>query len=331
VLAFGLPGVLCASAVNGYINFQVIENMNSSFIFLYLAYGGWQFRKEAVLSISSLIEQGPVPGKILVFTDRPLEFRDLPVDTVVVTARQIRKWRGPYGYTHRVKIELVREVLKEYGTSVIFVDSDSFWTSSPERLCRFVEEGFAVMHEKERALSQSYFPDYLAAIRNPGALERAGLPANVPEEVWIYNSGVIGLPHNTNRELLDQVARFCDFLCRSVPFRMEWVEQVAFSYIFQSLGFEVKSCTEELCHYWRDSFEFSRRIKSFSTVALMELSRDEHKIRELIQAGKDEKRSFGNQVLVRTKRIGRSFRKRRRELFVFLEILKEKLLGRNSR
>jgi hypothetical protein len=304
--------------------------MNRSFLFVYLAYGGWQFRKEAVLSIFSLLEKGPVPGKILVFTDRPREFDDLPVETVPVTKQQIRKWRGPYGYTHRVKIELVRNVLEKYRTPIIFVDSDSFWTNSPGHICRCIEDGFPVMHEKENALSQSFFPNYLAVIKRAAALEKEGLPSNVPEKLWVYNSGVIGLPGDLSPALLDQVARFCDFLCRSAPFRMEWVEQVAFSYIFQSLGFEIQTCPDDLCHYWRDSFEFSRQIKSFSPEALKELGRDEGRVRQLIQAGKDRKRSFGNQVLVRTKRVGRSFRKRKREFLVFMEMFKLKFFGKRD-
>jgi hypothetical protein len=309
-------------------NIRLSQNMNRSFLFLYLAYGSWQFRKEAVLSISSLLEKGPVPGKILVFTDRPREFDDLPVETVLVTKRQIRKWRGPYGYTHRVKIELVRNVLEQYRTPIIFVDSDSYWTNSPEHICRCIEGGFPVMHEKERALSQSFFPDYLAVIKRTAALEAEGLPSHVPEKLWIYNSGIIGLPGDMDPDLLDQVARFCDFLCRSAPFRMEWVEQVAFSYIFQSLKLEIKTCTDDLCHYWRDSFEFSRQIKDMSYDELKELGRDGDRIQQLIQAGKGCKRSFGNQVLVRIKRVGRSFRKRKREFLVYMEMFRLKVFGK---
>ncbi|MHC1724765.1 MAG: hypothetical protein AB9866_01880 [Syntrophobacteraceae bacterium] len=302
--------------------------MTGHYIFVYLAYGGWQFRKEAILSISSLQQFGPIPGKILVFTDLPAEFESLPVQTALLEKQQIKNWRGPYGYTHRVKIELVREVLKRFGNPVIFIDSDTFWITGPAGICSLIQDGLCVFHEREPDISETHFPEYLAAVQKKDLLIKEGLPAADLEKVWSFNSGVIGLPGGFDPDILDRVARFCDFVCRDAPRKMEWVEQFAYSYIFQCLGIRMETCTDDVLHYWRDSFNFSRQIRNYSTEMLHELGRDKQRVYRLIEAGKSRERSFTNQVLVRTKRLRRSLRKRRRELLVYMEALKRCLYPR---
>ncbi|MFZ2446021.1 MAG: hypothetical protein WAW37_06670 [Syntrophobacteraceae bacterium] len=298
--------------------------MTKSFIFVYLAHGGRQFRKGAVLSISSLLATGPVPGDIVVFTDRPGDFEGLPVEIAPLTKALLKKWKGPYGFTHRVKIELIRDVLEKYGKSVIFMDSDTFWTESPAGICRFLDEGFPVLHEREAVLSETYFPEYLAVVRDREKLAGAGLSPADLKELWVHNAGVIGIPRAMDPDILEQVARFCDFMSRDVPRLMEWSEQLAFSYTFHSLGLEIKAADGCVFHYWRDSFEFMRQIGRFSNRMLFDLGRDTERIFKLIEVGRSTRRSLGNQVLVRTRRLGRSLRKRRRELLVFLDILKLK-------
>lgn len=294
----------------------------SRFIFVYLAHGGRQFRKQAELSIASLASHGPIPGDILVYTDRPADFEGLPATPVPFTKDQKKRWRGPYGFTHRVKTELVRHVFLQTGKNVVFIDSDTFWTNGPERICESLESGHIVMQERENILSESFFPQYLAVMRKHDLLERAGFPVHDPAPIVVYNSGVIGLPRTLNPEILDQVVRFCDFFCRNVPRTMEWAEQFAFSYIFQTAGPEIKTCDGDLCHYWRTSFEVNRRIQNCTRGMLLDLARDSARLHEIVQEGNEIRRTFGNQVLTRTKRLQRSFRKRKREFLVFLESLR---------
>ncbi len=301
--------------------------MKDRFWFVYMAYGGWQFRKQAVLSIRSLAEKMPAASKILVYTDRPGEFEDLPVEPRLITKSQIKSWKGPYGFSHRMKIELLMDLFSEAGCHLVYVDSDTFWTGGPESICEFLRQGYAVMHEREHKLSQAFFPQYLATIRKIDLLKNAGLPVAAPNPLWMFNAGILGLPSTMNPVLLEEVLRMCDLLSRSVPMKMEWVEQTAFSYIFQSHGMQIMTCPTALLHYWRDSFEFGRRIKKCSQEELMELGKAPGRILELIEEGRRLKRSFWNQFLVRSKRLERSVRKRKREFLVLLEALKFKVLG----
>jgi hypothetical protein len=304
--------------------------MKDRFWFVYMAHGGWQFRKQAILSIFSLVEKGPVPGKILVYTDRPEEFENLPAEPVLLDKSRIKRWRGPYGYTHRMKMGLLRDLFGEAEGHVVFVDSDTFWTDGSIKVCEFLHDGCAVMHDREGVLSEGFFPQYLAALRKTEILKKEGIPVSAPKPVWIFNSGILGLPSTMNPDLLEETLRLCDFLCRDVPFTMEWVEQVAFSYIFQNRGIKIKTCAADLLHYWRDSFEFSRWIRKCSQEELIGLGKSTERVSQLIEEGRTRKRSFWNQLLLRAKRLERSARKRKRESLVLLERLKFKILGMDS-
>jgi hypothetical protein len=260
--------------------------MKDRFRFVYLAHGGWEFRKEAVLSISSLVEKRPFPGEILVYTDRPEEFENLPVEPVLLTKSMIKSWQGPYRFMHRMKIELLRELFREGGGHLVFVDSDTVWTDGPAEICEFLRDGYVVMQTCEHKISRGFFPEYLAIVNDSGLLEKSGLPVTTQRPLWMFNSGVVGLPSTMPPELLEDALRMCDLLSRSVPSRITWVEQTAFSYIIQSRGMQIRTCAPEVFHYWRDSFEFSRRIKRCSQRELIELGKAPGRVLELIEEGR---------------------------------------------
>ncbi len=296
--------------------------MKDRFRFVYLAHGGWEFRKEAVLSISSLAEKRPFPGEILVYTDRPREFENLPVQPVLLTKSLIKSWQGPYRFMHRMKIELLRELFREGGGHLVFVDSDTMWTDGPAGICEGLREGCVILQDREPQLSKAFFPEYLAIVNDAGLLEKSGLPVTTQRPIWMYNSGVVGLPSTMNPDLLEDALRMCDLLSRLVPFKMTWVEQTAYSYIFQSRGMPIRTCASEVLHYWRDSFEFNRRIRKCSQRELMELGRAPARVFEMLEQGRRNRRSFWNQFLLRVKRMGRSIKKRKRESLVFLDKLR---------
>ena len=170
-------------------------------------------------------------------------------------------------------------------------------------------------------LSESFFPEYLRVMKKKDLLEKEGFVYKGSAELLIYNSGVIGLPKDFNCEILEQIVSLCDFLSMNVPSRMEWVEQLAFSYILPRVG-RIETCEKDIFHYWGDSFEFSRQIKAYSNSMLLQLCKDKEQIDFLLSKGRSFGRSFGNQFLLRAKRLKRSFKKRRSEWLVFWEKLK---------
>ncbi len=304
--------------------------MKEQVVFVYLAYGGGQFRRQALLSVLSLLEYGPIPGRILVYTDRPDEFEKLPVEPVLLDKDTIRSWKGRYGYTHRIKVELLRSLFKGCDGHLVFVDSDTVWMRSPEGIYKSLQEGCAVMHVRENQLSNSFFPQYLRVLENTDLIKKESIPVVPVEQFWLYNSGVLGLPSSMEPSFLEEALRMCDLLSRSAPFTMEWVEQVAFSYIFLGHGMRIDTCDSDLRHYWGGSFEFSRRLKKCSPGDLEALAKDPGRALELIEETRKGKRSFDNQLLKSTKKLGRWFNRRKRESLVLLDKLMCRLSGRRD-
>lgn len=308
-----------------------MDELSNNFpTFLYLSYGSWQFRKQAILSIQSLIVRKVPLKNIVVFTDYPDEFRDVSAEIIPATKSQIKEWQGRFAYPHRLKIELIRYVFNKFERSLLYIDSDTIWLNDPTRICNLLDNGCLVMYEKEQMLSESFFPEYLRVMKKKDLLEKGGFVYREPEELWIYNTGVIGLPKEFNSEILDQILYFCDFLSMNVSSRTEWVEQLAFSYILERVG-RIETCEKDIFHYWSDSFEFCRQIKAYSNSMLLQLCQDKEQINFLISKGRSFRRNFGNQFLLRAKRLRYSCKKRRSEWLIFLEKIKLKLCNKKVR
>ena len=299
--------------------------------FVYLVHGGQEFYRQAVLSISSLAGKMPFDGEILVYTDRPGKFENLPVEPVLLSKRRIKSWQGPYRFNHRMKIELLRDLFTPGEGHLVYVDSDTFWMEGPDRIFEFLRGGHAVMYEREHDLSKNFFPEYLSVLSDEAVMKEAGLPVAPGGPLWMVNAGILGLPSTMDPSVLEEVLRTCDLLSIAVPFKMMWVEQTAYTYIFQSRGMEIKTCAAEVLHYWRDSFEFNRLMKKFSEKELRELGKKPAQVLELIEEGRKSRRSLRNQFLLRVKRVQRSINKRRMESLVFLEKLKSKLWSPKGR
>jgi hypothetical protein len=282
-------------------------------MFLYQAYGGWHFAKQAELSILSLLAQGIQPQEIAVFTDRPAEFVDLNVHIVPATMATIKSWQRPYCHPHRLKIELIHHVFSGIEAPLIYVDGDTFWQSSPSTVISHIANGASVMHDLEHVLAANFFPKMLAVMEDKTLLCKAGFSVDPTEQISMYNCGLIGLPRRLDPEILRCACRLCDFLSLQVPRKMEWAEQLAFSYLLPRAG-PVATCPTEVVHYWRQSFEVIRQIQNYSRDQLSALCQNPAQFQSILARARAVRSNFGNQVLARSKRLQRSWRKRKREL-----------------
>jgi hypothetical protein len=204
---------------------------------------------------------------------------------------------------------------------MVYVDSDTIWLSSPSAVLEAMAAGKVVFHDREARLSNTFFPEYLQALRLGGYFRDEQLMPDGKSNIFIYNAGIVGLPSSISDELLDRVLRLCDYLVLQVPQKMEWVEQLAFSYVLARAA-NVETCTANVLHYWRDSAVFTRAVKDYSIEQLFQLCCDHEALDRLLSAERSAKRSIANQLVVRTNRLWRSVTKRRRELYVFLENMK---------
>jgi hypothetical protein len=279
--------------------------------FIYQAYGARRFRLQAELSIQSLLAQGVAADNVLVFTDRPRDFEWLYIGTLESTPALVRRWAGPCGFHHRLKIELIRHVQSEFGGPIIYADSDTIWRKSPASIYAHLEGGDFVMHLCESQLSDSFHPEYRAALRLLEARGKLGALAGQVHGVRMYNAGVIGMPCQSD-DVLDPVLRLCDDLSLMLPRHMELVEQLAFSYVLPRFG-AVRTCREEVLHYWQDSFEVSQAIESMTPEAFERLSSDPAELERFIVTARDSAGIVG-QYRKRAARLAQSISRRKREM-----------------
>jgi len=280
--------------------------------FVYQAYGARRFRLQAELSIRSLLAQGVAADCVVVFTDHPEEFANLSGHTLDATASLLRQWSGACGFHHRVKIELIRCVRSAFDLPVVYVDSDTIWRGPPDGIYRHLADEHFVMHQCEALLSDSFYPEYRAALRMLEARGRLGLLSGDLNQVRMYNAGAIGLPRHSG-DALQRVLGLCDDLSLLVPRRMELVEQLAFSYVLPRFG-AVKTCHEVLLHYWRDSFEVCQALQSMTPETLRRLSANPVGLERLIEDARGSRSGIANQYRKRAARLAQSLARRRREI-----------------
>lgn len=279
--------------------------------FIYQAYGARRFRLQAELSIRSLLAHGVRAENVVIFTDRPGEFAGLSVESLEATTALVRSWAGPCGFHHRVKIELIRHILSEFGGPVIYADSDTIWRESPASIYAHLGGGDFVMHLCESPLSDSFHPEYRAALGLLEARGKLGALSSYVHQTRMYNAGIIGLPHQSG-QVLDHVLRLCDDLSLMLPRRMELVEQLAFSYVLPKFG-ELKTCPHQVHHYWRESFEVSQALESMTPQALERLSRDQAELERFMSAARDSEGIVGR-YRKRAAKLAQSIARRKREV-----------------
>jgi hypothetical protein len=280
--------------------------------FVYQAYGARRFRLQAEMSIRSLLAHGVSGDNVLVFTDRPREFERLSIEPLHATPALVRNWAGPCGFHHRVKIELIGHVQLVFGGSVIYADSDTAWCGSPDALYSHLDSGNFVMHQCEQELSDSFHPEYRAALRLLEARGRLGALAGHVLEARMYNAGIVGLPHHSG-QILQRVLTLCDDLSLMLPRRMELVEQLAFSYVLPRFG-AIKTCPNQVHHYWRESFEVFQSLESMTPEEVERLSNDPAELERLFADAQRHRIGIAGQYRKRAARLAQSVARRKREI-----------------
>ena len=183
----------------------------------------------AVLSAIHLDGVAPAAYQIVVVTDTPEQFANLPVAVEPVTAEQVREWAGPANFNHRIKIGVIAHVLAKRGGPVVMVDGDCYFLKSPARMFERVGPGRSVMHVREGELGHlialGYDRQRLAEMsHNLGPAGRYAFDLKTP----VWNAGVLGIdPADAGR--LDEVLALTDAIHAAVPTKIS--EQLSFSVV----------------------------------------------------------------------------------------------------
>lgn len=222
--------------------------MAPSVTLVYQAYGGRAYLDQALFSLLTFRHYGPAAQnvQIVVYTDQPQHF---PLDYVrcePLTSARIHAWRGRYGFVHRLKIEVLRDAAARFGTSLLYLDADTYWKSSPQELLDGIQTNHCVMDRFEGNLSLQCHPYLHQFLRHDKRPPWGTLSPQSP--MWC--AGVVGLPL-AHRALLDEVLSLTDALYRRI-YQKDWLEQFAFSATLAEHSVLMAS-THQIEHYWQYS------------------------------------------------------------------------------
>ncbi len=222
---------------------------------VYQCYGHESIFHECAFSLLSLARASSkeflADCDIWIYTDRPEWFttfkdNDLPLNFRKITEQEIKKWRGAINFTHRVKIEVLRDLCNHVDGNMLYLDTDTILLESLDSVFKHIDDGALYMHTAEGKISDEGNPvlkklnAYLKQQKHYTA--KTGSVNNL--QMW--NAGVLGFNTGQQRMLADVLA-FTDKVHSEFPKHI--VEQFAFSFYFQQAA-DIKAAAPYILHYW---------------------------------------------------------------------------------
>jgi hypothetical protein len=229
---------------------------------LLLAYGReTEYRRAIFAALSCWAWQPRQAVAATIFTDQPAFFEPylagLAVDYHPLTPEYLAELRGPQQYVHRVKAQLIAKAFAQYpDEELLFIDSDTFFLTSPDSLLQSLAAGLPYMHQREYKLSeaagiyaefnQAKYPKRLLELLASRRFALGGAEVQFHPSQSCWNSGVLGLPRAL-APLLPDILDLVDELYKGTGWFIS--EQLGFSLALQARG-QVQACDRTVYHYW---------------------------------------------------------------------------------
>ncbi len=221
------------------------------------AYGSADILYECAFALLTLSRQyrseTPPPFNIILYTDNTRFFESFRQCTLHISYREmnaetIKQWRGAINFVHRVKIEVLRDVMRNHRGKIIYLDTDMYCAGAIETIFQRIDEGKRYMHVMEGSVhgSDNRVFQKLSRWLRKNEVVVGGKTLNIPPDVKMWNAGMLGL-HSRDADLLDEVCQFTDTVYQRYPKHV--VEQFAFSYFLQQRG-PLLTAHNYFYHYW---------------------------------------------------------------------------------
>ena len=226
-------------------NYLVLQCYGSEGIFHECTY--------ALLSLSRLYTPEELANvEIWLYTDKPEWFKGLkdcwlPLHYRQINDETIKQWRGQINFVHRVKIEVLKDFVKNRQGNVLYLDTDIVFTGRIDQLLKNINTGQLYMHVREGLVSDrgnNIFAKLDTHLRKNVSHKVNDRPVH---ELAMWNAGVLGFNTKYNY-VLDEVLAFTDSQYPVFPKHV--VEQFAFSVYFQQAGV-VRAAAPYIFHYWK--------------------------------------------------------------------------------
>lgn len=212
------------------------------------AYGKEEIRTEALYAAwSALAWRGELPLDIHVYTDDAAPYAPLAgrIDVRVLSPEEIRAWRGPEDFIHRLKAAMIRDMVRRFpGEKLLYVDADVFFTGPLSTLFERIAPGRAVMHEREYPVATHPSAQMKKFRAHMGALTFRGKPVDLTRDMW--NAGVVGMDP-AQFALVDEWLEFIDALYPL--YKRGLVEQYGIGHLLQREA-TVEPTDDVVFHYW---------------------------------------------------------------------------------
>lgn len=206
----------------------------------------------SLLSLSRLYKPEELNNwEIWIYTDKPewfQKFHDcwLPLHYRKIEENTILQWKGSIHFVHRVKIEVLNDLVQGRNGNILYLDTDTVFMQRIDTMLAGIESGKLYMHVSEGVVSSRsnlIFEKLDKHLRTDVPIMIKGKPIY---DLQMWNAGVIGF--NTKyRHLLEEVLAFTDVQYPAFPKHI--MEQFAFSVYFQQTG-AINSAAPYLIHYW---------------------------------------------------------------------------------
>jgi hypothetical protein len=231
------------------------------------AYGGARMLRQArfcLLTFQHFACRRPDEYRAVVYSDSPEAFADLGRNVVTeqVSAETLRRWRGPIDFLHRIKLEMVADFFRKHEGTLLYVDSDTYFTADPAIVFGRITPGTAVMHENEGRLVErrnSVARKLHRFVRAHDVRLPSGEAVHIPEETAMWNAGVIGL-HPADRLVLDAALSLTDALY--MAYAKHNMEQLAVSHVLRQ-RLVIRGADDAIYHYWSTKAETDRVLEGF--------------------------------------------------------------------
>lgn len=177
--------------------------------------------------------------------------KGFPVNYEILTKQQIKEYREPDGYVHRVKACVMKHCMDKYKEDMVFLDSDTFFLKNPWPLFNKITKEVSVMNADEYDLIEgsdfhenSFWLELRKIIRG-NTFFLHGRELKIPLNTRMWNSGFTGISYE-NLRLLDDNITLIDQIYKKG--RVFHTEQYALSYLLQNTTTIVDS-EDYIVHY----------------------------------------------------------------------------------
>jgi len=228
--------------------------------FVYLSHTSPRAHAENYFSILCLMHRSGLSEdvKVVVYTDDPEFYRDLPVEVRAIT-NSLRD-RASNGYRNKLKSLVMSDAAGEGVEAIVYCDGDTWMRRHPARLVQLITPECSVMHIPEVRLDKTTDANKTKLrqlLQQSDVWVRKG--ERVSPESWMFNSGVVGL-HAENIGLLEVAIDIADQIHELDP-SLFAVEQFSLGQALRTRT-HIKFADSEVFHFW------SRDIREPFSVAI---------------------------------------------------------------